>query len=116
MTAGEAVNPQAAQQAEQHYSLPSVCAPTGGGVTHLQSLYGLLNVPPLLHMNRKLCGAAHLDVHVFRFAAHKSLPSFSIMRPASAAFDASARHTNTTAQQAHLCLAILAQSLQVESA
>lgn len=26
---------------------------------HLQSLCGLLNVPPLLHMNTKFCGGGH---------------------------------------------------------
>lgn len=98
---------QSSKKAYQHVSLPSVCAPTGGGVTHLQSLYGLLNVPPLLHMNKKLCGGAHLDVHVLRFAAHKSLPSFSMMRPAKAVCADRASAAITTAQQAHLCLAML---------
>jgi hypothetical protein len=58
-------------------------------------------------MNRKLCGSAHLDVHVFKFAAHRSLPSFSMMRPASAALVDSARIATTSAQQAQLRLAIL---------
>jgi hypothetical protein len=44
---------------------------------HLQSLCGLLNVPPLLHMKRKFCGGGHRWLHSFILALHRSLHMYS---------------------------------------
>jgi hypothetical protein len=76
--------------------LPSVTTPAGGGVIHLQSLCGLLNVPPLLHMKRWVWGAGQRWLHSFMLLLQRSLLSVDKTRPPST--PCSATSTRSSAQ------------------
>jgi hypothetical protein len=75
----------------------------------LQSLCGLLNVPPLLHMKRYVCGIAQRLTHSFWLLAHKSL--LSVLMTSPCALARAAHATITTRMAAHpACLLVAMKS------
>jgi hypothetical protein len=74
---------------------------------HLQSLCGLLNVPPLLHMNMKFCGGGHRWLQSFILLLHRSLLSVEMTSPANAPCPAIASKQSSTAA---LCALIIFSS------
>ncbi len=70
-------------------------------MTHLQSLCGLLKVPPLLHKNRKLCGGGQRWLHSFMLLLHRSLLSVEMTSPASAPWAAASSRNTDNNIRAH---------------